>query len=148
MKIKEVMETKVITVSPEATYQEVARLLYEQNISGALVMIGDELVGVISEKDLYRVLYPYYKSYYESPESYTNLEMRESKAKEIQDKPIANFMTASPITVAPLDPIMKAGALMLARNISRLPVVENGKVVGIVTRKMIYRAIMKKNFGF
>lgn len=142
------METKVITVSPEATYQEVARLLYEQNISGALVMIGDELVGVISEKDLYRVLYPYYKSYYESPESYTNLEMRESKAKEIQDKPIANFMTASPITVAPLDPIMKAGALMLARNISRLPVVENGKVVGIVTRKMIYRAIMKKNFGF
>lgn len=149
MLVQEIMEPKVITVAPDSTYLAVAQLLYEHDVSGVPVVdFGAELVGIVSEKDLFRILYPYYQSYYEHPELYADLQAREGKAQEIKFHRVETFMTKKVYTVAPDDPIMKAGALMIAHHINRLPVVEGKKLVGIVTRKMIYRAILKKNFDF
>ncbi len=148
MKVKELMATEVVSVSPDTTYEETARLLYTHQISGAPVL--DEkgrVVGFVSEKDIVRILYPWYRSFYESPESYTDMEARESKASDIRNTKVEVFMKRNIFTVTPDDPIMKAGALMLAHDVNRLPVVENGKVVGIVSRGSIYKAILKKNFG-
>jgi len=146
MIIRDSMETDVITVSKTTTYGELAHLLYKHGISGVPVVEDGRVVGVISEKDLFRVLFPYYKSFYENPESYTDLEERENKVQEIKDKPIEKYMTTKVITVSPLDPVMRAGALMLAYNINRLPVVEAGKLVGIITRKKIFQSLIKTSF--
>ncbi len=148
MKVRELMDTEVISVKPETTYEEVARLLYRHQVTGVPVLDEKErVVGFVSEKDIVRILYPWYKSYYESPESYTDMEARESKAGDIRNTKVETFMKKNILTVTPDDPIMKAGALMLAHDVNRLPVVESGALVGIVSRDSIYKAILKKNFG-
>ncbi len=148
MKVKELMDTNKVSVTPDTTYEEVARLLYTNQLSGVPVIDDkDRVVGFVSEKDIVRILYPWYKSFYDSPESYTDMEARESKAGDIRNTKVEVFMKRNILTVTPDDPIMKAGALMLAHDVNRLPVVENGKVVGVVSRDSIYKVILKKNFG-
>ncbi|MBP9731918.1 MAG: CBS domain-containing protein [Candidatus Magasanikbacteria bacterium] len=148
MKVKELMDTNKVSVTPGTTYEEVARLLYTNQLSGVPVIDDkDQVVGFVSEKDIVRILYPWYKSFYDSPESYTDMEARESKAGDIRNTKVEVFMKRNILTVTPDDPIMKAGALMLAHDVNRLPVVENGKVVGVVSRDSIYKVILKKNFG-
>lgn len=145
MKVRDIMEKEIVTAFLDTTYQELAEILYKQDVSGIPIVDHDNvLVGFVSERDIFRILYPHYKSYYEQPEVYTDLEGRELKVREIRKHPAEIFMTKNPIVVGPDEPIMKVGALMLAKHISRFPVVENGRVVGIVSRKMIYRAILKK----
>lgn len=147
MKVREIMEKEVVTISPQTTFADAAKLLYDKNMSGLPVVDGrNKLVGFVSEKDLFRVIYPYYKSYYESPEDYTDMESRENKVKEISKHPAKNFMYTDVATVGPDIPVLKAAATMLAKKVSRLPVVdEKGNILGIISRKMIYRAIMKRH---
>lgn len=149
MKIREVMKTEIHAISSTATYEDAARVLYEHRIGGAPVVDPDgRLVGLVSEKDLFRVMYPYYKSFYNDPESYLDMEKREAKLDDIRRHPVASIMTKDLVTIAPDAPIMLAGGTMLAKQVHRLPVVENGKLVGVVTRGMIYRAILKQRFGW
>lgn len=149
MRVRDIMEKNIVAVGPDTPYQEVARILFQHNISGVPVIgDNDKILGMVSEKDIFRIMYPRYQSFYQQPELYTDLEAREQKAVEIQNHRAEVFMTKNPVLVGADDPIMKAGALMLAKNVSRLPVIEAGRVVGIISRKMIYRAILKEGFGF
>lgn len=144
MQVRIVMTTPVVTIPLGSTYEDAARILYEKRISGAPVV--DEqgrMVGLVSDKDLYRVLYPWYKSFLEDPVEYTDFEAREAKIEEVRTKSIEEFMTRHVFTVDPSTPVMKAGAMMLAHHIHRLPVVEHGKLVGLVTRQDIYRKIVE-----
>jgi len=146
MKVGDVMIKKVITVPYDATYSEAARILYKSGISGAPVIDSEKnLVGIISEKDLFKVLFPFYDSFYKHPENYTDFENRENKVDEIKDKKISNFISVKVISVKVDDPIMKAGGLMLAHSYHRLPVIEQGKLKGIVTREEVFEAVLKKH---
>lgn len=147
MKVKDLMCKEFLTLSPENTYEEVVALLYKNNLNGAPVVNNDnELIGYISEKDLFRILYPYYKSFYENPENYTDGEKREEKAHEIRYHKLETFMNKSPLTITPDIPVMNAGALMLARRVHQFPVIENGKVVGLISRELIYKTVFKNSF--
>lgn len=137
------MKTNVITITKEATYEEAARILYENKLTGVPVVENDEIVGFISEKDLFRVLFPFYNSYYKHPEMYTDNEQRESKANDIRNHDIGRFMKKDVLTVGPDMPVLSAGALMLANGIHKMPVVENNKIIGIIDREIIYKAIFK-----
>ena len=146
MKVRDVMEVDVITVPAHATYEDAARILSTKGVSGCpVVNDSGQIIGAVSEKDLFRIMYPYYRSYYESPESYTDEEAREHKIEEIRTHPVSSFMTRAVITVGPDVPIMRAGAIMLAHNVHRLPVVDLGKIVGIISRTNIYRQILKQH---
>jgi len=148
MKVFDIMERNPITIPVDATYEQASDILYANNISGAPVVGKDgKLVGILSLKDLFRVLYPFYSSYYEHPESYTDMEMREGKVDEIRKKNISEFMTKRLITVPHHIPIMRAGAVMLAHNVHHLPVLENEKFVGLLTKNLIYRAILQHHVG-
>jgi CBS domain-containing protein len=147
MRVKQIMSKDFITLKPETTYEEAVSLFCRNNLNGAIVVDEKEsLVGYLSEKDLFRVLYPYYKSFYEHPENYVNGEKREEKAQEIKYHKISEFMSKSLLTVNPDTPIMNAGALMLANRVHQFPVVENGKVVGMISREMIYKTVFKNSF--
>ncbi len=147
MHVKDLMETDVITIRETALLEDVVRLLHEKNISGVpVVNESNQLVGIVSHRDLLRILFPYYDSYYKAPELYSDFDMRECKAAEIRKMRVSRFMSEPTYTTHPDTPILHAGGLMLARSIQRLPVLLGGELVGIVTRKQILREIFKKNF--
>lgn len=142
------MNTEVITILSGTPYREVERMLREKNISGAPVV--DEqgnVIGLVSEKDLFRVLYPFYRSFYENPELYSDFEEREHKAGDVADHPVERFMSSKVWSIEPDIPLMRAGAIMLARGIHRMPVMESGKLVGIITRRGVYRAVFEMNLN-
>lgn len=142
------MKTDVITIPADLTYEAAARLLYEKKISGAPVVDKDgKLIGVVSEKDLFKLLYPRYHDYYHHPEAYLDYEAREDKIEELKLRPIMEIVPAKAEFVHPESPVLKAGSLMLAKNLHRLPVVENDMLIGIITRDHIFRQILQKHLS-
>jgi CBS domain-containing protein len=148
MRVRDVMITPVITVTPTTTYEETARLLHRHDVSGLpVVSENGKLVGVVSEKDLFRAMYPLYEEYILEPHAYYDQELQEEEIETIRKQPVEKYMSKQVVTIAPDVCILHAGGLMLARGLHRLPVVENGKLVGIVTREDIYGTILKKHLG-
>lgn len=147
MKVKEIMEPAVIIIKNDATYEEAARILYQNEISGAPVVDeSGKVVGIVSEEDLFRIVYPFYRSYYDHPEMYIDYEDRERKMSEIKNHKVEIFMSKNVVGIDPETPVLQAGAVMLARDIMRMPVIKDGQLVGIVNRKTIYHAVLKNNF--
>jgi CBS domain-containing protein len=147
MKVKDIMtKKKPVAVREDMTYEEVVRILHKHKISGApVVNKKGTLVGLISEKDLFRAIHPSYKKFYERPEDYLDFESREEKVRELKTRLVNELMITDVITAHPDDPVLKIGALMLARGIHRLPVIQNKKIIGVVTRSRIYGNILKKH---
>lgn len=146
MKVREVMVAPVITILPETTYEEAASVLHANQISGVPVVAGNgELVGIISEKDLFRAMYPLYEEYIAEPHAYYNQESREEEIKAIRRQPVKQYMSRNVVTINADSYVLHAGGLMLARGLHRLPVLDDGKLVGIVSREDIYGAILKKH---
>lgn len=144
MKVREIMSTDFISIPKDATYEKVFKLLNDNDISGAPVVEDGRIIGIVSEKDLFRVLFPYYTSYYNNPELYVDYEERENKIDEIRNHKVELFMSRDFVHIHPDDPVLRAGALMLAKHVSRLPVVENGKLVGMIWRRDIYKNILQR----
>ena len=148
MKVRDVMITPVITVSPKTTYEDAASLLRKHDVSGVPVVDDHgKLLGVVSEKDLFRAMYPLYGEYILEPHAYYNQEIQEEEIEIIRKQPVEKYMSKQVITIDIDAPILRAGGLMLARGLHRLPVIENGKMVGIVSREDIYSAVLKKHLG-
>jgi CBS domain-containing protein len=148
MKVQDVMKKDVIAIKKGTSYKEVAEILLKNKISGAPVVDEEgKLIGVVSEKDLFRAIYPGYKEFYEAPESVLDFEKLEREAKSAGDKKVEEFMSSRLITASPDTPILKIGALMIATGIHRVPVVKDDKLVGMVSRRDVYRAILKERFN-
>jgi len=143
MKVRDVMQTRIITAYQDSTYEEVARLLQLYNISGLpIISRTGELVGILSEKDLVGALFPKPEDFYKNPEAHLNLEDKEAEIARVRFKPIFEFMSPEVTAVFPNDPILKAGSIMIAKNVHRLPVVEKKKLVGIISRRDIFKNIL------
>ena len=148
MLVKDIMEKEVYTIKETASYEEASLYLCEHDISGAVVTDdAGKIVGVVSEKDLFRALYAFASSFNAEPAAYIDREAREKKASEIRHKPISEYISRQIHSISPDAPVFDAGASMLANRIHRLPVIENGKLVGIVTRSHVFKAILKQNFS-
>ena len=146
MLVRDIMETVFVTVPEDATYKQVAELLYSTKRGCAFVLdTAGSLLGLVSEHDLFRILFPYYQSYYLNPESYTDPKQREMKIEEVQDHPVSQFMCKNMHLATPDEPIMRAGATMLAKNIRRMPVIENGKLIGVISRRRIYHTLFEQH---
>lgn len=144
MKVKDVMSTVLVTIHKDTTYSNVVKILHENKLSGAPVVDdAGSIVGIISEKDLFKVLYPFYNSFYTNPELYVDFEDREKKIHEIKDHRIEKFISGEVTHADPETPILKIGALMLAKGISRLPVLLEGRLIGMVSREEIFNRILK-----
>lgn len=147
MTVRDVMTTSVTSVGRSTPLQDVAELLVDRRISGVPVVDEDGIVlGVVSEADflvkeqgaeairhrhLARMLG-------ESPESKAQLaKVRATNAGEA--------MTAPAVTIESTSPISAAARLMTARRVNRLPVVDGGRLVGIVTRADLLRAYVRSD---
>jgi len=149
MKVKEIMTKKVVTVPVKATLIQAAKVLLDSNISGAPVVNEENnLVGIISEKDLFKALYPSHAEFYDSPGLWLDLDAVEERTVESADKPIIDLMNKDVVTVNDNSSLMQVGSMMLVRGIHRVVVVsQEGKIDGIVTRRDIYKNILTKRLN-
>lgn len=145
MKVRDVMRREVVTVRPETPLKEVARTLVNHAISGVPVVDADGAVlGVISEHDLIvkesgpEVLRRRPFAWLLGETHETNAELARIGATLASDA-----MSLPPITIGPDRPLAEAAAVMVERRVNRLPVVEDGRLVGIITRADLVRAFAR-----
>lgn len=143
------MTTKVVSIPYTSKLKEVASILHENGISGAPVINDEgELVGVVSEKDVFKALYPSHAEFYDSPGAWVDLDTLEERTKDAIYKPVDDFMTKEVVTVNPDASLMQVGSMMMVRGIHRIIVTGNeNKILGIVTRRDIYQNILSKRLG-
>lgn len=148
MKVKDIMTSPVILLTLDMSFLETAKVFSENKITAAPVVdTNGHVVGVVSEKDLFRAFFPSYKDLYKHPEQFMDSTSLEDNAASAKDKKVADIMTTNPITTAPNAPVLKIGGLMVASGTHRVPVIDDGKVVGIISRGDIYRSMLKHYMG-
>jgi CBS domain-containing protein len=140
MRVRDVMTTDVTTVPPDTDLRDVAALLVRERISGLPVVDGETVIGVVSERDIL---------FKERPSNGLQrgvlawLMDEGDLMLKIEATTAQLAMTSPPITIGPERNVADAAALMLEERISRLPVVEGRRLVGIVTRHDLVRAFAR-----
>jgi CBS-domain-containing membrane protein len=145
MTIRDVMTSRVMTVEIATPLRDVAGLLNDRRISGLPVVdAAGAVVGVVSETDfLVKAQGPDVVQH--RPLSRLlgdSIATRQQMAK-INATTAGEAMTSPAITIAPNRRINEAAQLMTSHRVNRLPVVEDGRLVGIVTRSDIVRAYVR-----
>ena len=146
MKVRDIMNVKPITVQADDPISQAAKVLRENKISGMPVLDGEKLVGVVSESDLLRLLavpeggegslwLPSPFEVFEVPfRDFVQRERMRASMDEIPKKKVSEVMSRNLHEVSPEDNIEFAAAVMTSHRINRVPVTENDRLVGIVTR--------------
>src|SRR5262249_17832378 len=145
MRVEDVMTTDVVTAGPETPLKEVAEQLSERGISGLPVVNAEgEVLGVISEADV-----PV-KEARTAPSRPGLLawliDPADPRAQlKLEARVAGDAMSRPAITIAPYASTAAAAGEMLEQGINRLPVVKNGRLVGIVTRADLVRAFARSD---
>jgi CBS domain-containing protein len=145
MRAMDIMTAEVVTVTPTTSVQEVAKLLSERGISGVPVVDGDnQVVGIISEGDLLhraetgtqRVREQRRSWWLETLASNSARDYVKAHARTAQD-----VMTRDVVSVFETTPLADVATLLETKRIKRVPVLRAGKLVGIVSRANLVRAL-------
>jgi CBS domain-containing protein len=145
MKAKDVMSSPVIGTRPESTVGEVSALLYERHISAVPVLQDGRLVGIVSEADLLR-RYEIGTDNAREGSWWSRLIAADHSIESYirsHARRVAEIMTREVVTVAPEASLSEIAALFEARRVKRVPVVEAGQVVGMVSRADLVRALAR-----
>lgn len=147
MTVRDVMTAAVVAVRPETPLADVARLLVEHRISGVPVTDAHGAVlGVVSEAD-FLIKGQGADAIRHRPLSRFIGESGASRAMQakIAATTAGEAMTSPAITIGPAASTGEAAGLMTARSVNRLPVVDGGRLVGIVTRADLVRAYTRSD---
>lgn len=120
--LKSKPERAMVTVKPDDTVLDAIKVLAREDIGAAVVVSGDRLVGIFSERDYTRKVV---------------LKGRHSETTKVEE-----IMTANVVCVSPRTKTRDCMALMSEKNIRHLPVVEEGRVVGMVSIRDIVTDII------
>ena len=142
MRVRDVMTQDVATVAPDTDLRDLAALLVEKRISGVPVVEGGRVVGVVSERD---ILFKERPSEGLSRGVLAWLMDEGDLTLKIDARTAGEAMTSPPLTIAPSRGVADAAVTMLDENVSRLPVVDHGRLVGIVTRHDLVRAFARSD---
>jgi len=126
------MKRDPVTVSPEDSFRQAMTLIRQKGIRHLPVVEGAQLVGIVTDRDIRQT----------SPSPATSLEIHELHYL-LEKVKIREIMTKKVYTVTPETPIEEAARLMLQHKIGGLPVVEAGRVVGIITETDILSAFVE-----
>jgi CBS domain-containing protein len=143
MKVRDVMTSPVVSVGPDTSLLEAGELMLKHDISGLPVLDKEaRLVGLISERDFLRPIGsgPDYKR----PRWFQALTGQAKDGFRRQaDRKVADVMTADPVTITEETPLEQVVGLMDHHCIHRLPVMRGAKLVGIVSRADLLRALVQ-----
>ena len=143
MKVCDLMTKDVVSVVPETSLREAASLLVANRISGMpVVNESNEVVGVLSEAD---ILVKASGSVARNRLLGWLLEPDAGLDEKIRAETVAEAMSAPAVTITPYRPVHEAARLMVRENVNRLPVVDEGKLSGILTRADVVRAFTRSD---
>ena len=144
MLVRDVMNPEPVACQATDAVSEAVLLLKRNDISGMPVLEGERLVGVVSESDLLKLLSAEEEGglWLPSPLEILEVPIRDlirweklqAGAEEVGKTQVSEVMTKTVRTVGPEDTIEEAASIMVRHRINRLPVLEEEKLVGIVTR--------------
>jgi CBS domain-containing protein len=112
----------IYSVTPDAPVLEAIRLMAEHSVGALLVMQGDKLAGIVSERDYARKVI--------------------LKGRSSSDTPVKQIMTAEVISVEPGQSTQQCMQIMTERRVRHLPVVEGGRVLGMLSIGDLVRAVL------
>lgn len=152
MFVSEAMTKNPLTCTVGTPLRDAVAILRRNRIGGLPVMDGENLTGIITESDVIAQLQteslsndlwlPSPLEIIEIPiREYVNWEKTKDALRNIGDIPVEKVMTHRVVTVTPEMDIEEAASIMLKEGIARLPVLDNEKLVGILTRADIVKAV-------
>lgn len=145
MRAMDVMTTDVITVEPGTSVQALASLLSDRGISGVPVIEGDRVIGIVSEGDLlHRAETGTERRIQRQRPRWFDDRRRESSARDYiksHARTVRDLMTREVISVVDTADLAEVAAVMETNRIKRVPVMRDGKLVGIISRANLVRAL-------
>lgn len=123
MRIADVMSRELLTVTPETALAEAATVMSQGRTGSVLILEGDRLAGIFTERDVVRAV---------------------SHSPDATADPVGGWMTRNPITIDAEASVGHALDVMLERGFRHLPVLEEGRLAGVVSMRDISRALAKK----
>lgn len=114
MKVSEIMTNAAVIDQSDDTLAEAARKMWKQQTGSLLVMEEDDLVGILTERDILRAV---------------------ATGSKLDETRVSEVMTKDLITVGPQSTLREAAKIMADRWIRHLPVVDGGKVVGVISQR-------------
>jgi len=150
MKIaEEIMTTDVITVSPNTEIAKAAKIMTEKRINGLPVVDSGKLVGILCQSDLIaqqkKFPIPSLFTFLDGYISLTSEKHLEKEVQKIAAATVDQAMTPHPVTVSPSTPIEEIASLMVDRNFHTLPVLVEGKLVGIVGKEDLLKLLIPES---
>ena len=133
MRVAEIMKTEVITIEKDAPVADAAKKMAEYNIRHLPVMDGSNLVGILSERDVALA------------QIFTGKDDRLlGNVTVLGPIPVSSVMSEDPAIMNPTDPLIQAAQLAVTRKYGAFPVMEDGKLVGILTTTDLLAAAVEK----
>lgn len=123
--VRQLLERKapaIYAVEPQAPVLEAIRLMAELHVGALLVMSGDTLAGIVSERDYARKVI--------------------LKGRSSADTPVRDIMSSPVITVTPETSVQTCMQLMTEKRVRHLPVADGGRIVGMVSIGDLVKAVM------
>ncbi|MEK9157099.1 MAG: CBS domain-containing protein [Patescibacteria group bacterium] len=147
MLVRDFMQQVAVVFPASLTWREAAEQLLKHRVSSACVVDEQgKLVGILSEKDLFRGMFPGYTEWNAEPHAFLGAEELEEQARQTAGKMVQHVMSERLVTTTPETPLLRVGGIMVASGVHHVPVLDGGVVVGMVGRGDIYRAILEKYF--
>lgn len=155
LRVRDIMTTQVISLAGTDTVKDATITLAVDNLSGAPVIDDDyRLIGIVSETDILELIMKYEEELnIEDPvlhllafpmDSAIDDPVLMEAAKKISETKVLDIMSKDVLTVTPDTMVIDVLRLMLSRDVNRIPVLEKGVLVGIVSRSDIIFSIYKR----
>jgi CBS domain-containing protein len=148
--VRDIMDPSPPTVAPETSVEEVIRTLRDHELPGVPVVDGDgRCVGIVTEADLVLpddqgdLHIPHYVNLFGGTVFLEPLSRFEERLRKAFASNAADMMTPDPDTVTPDTPVQEAARLIHKSGHNRLPVVEDDRLVGVVTRVDVLGALAR-----
>jgi CBS domain-containing protein len=148
--VRDIMQPDPVTVSATDDVETVVRLLRRHELPGVpVVNEGGRCVGIVTEADLVLadeegdLHIPHYIELFGGVVFLEPLRRFEGRLKKAFASTVADLMTEDPVTIDPGASVAEAGRLIVRRGHNRLPVVEHGRLVGVVTRVDVLEALTR-----
>jgi CBS domain-containing protein len=143
--VEDLMERDLTVVMEYSTINEAIDIFYSHSVAGLPVVNADwRLVGFLSETDILRAATPSYLEVL-TQNAFLSEEEEEfiRQLENLGHLTVKDYMTKSPVAVEPYVSMMAVADLMIRKHFRRLPVVEDGVLVGIIDRKTLWNFMLE-----
>lgn len=142
MKVRDAMSTEVVSLSREdSLHTAVARMVMHNCAQVTVADGGGKLIGIVTVRDIMMPLYPDQGDYVHDSLHARDFEAMEDNYSKVLGMKVGDVMTANPVSVSPDDSVLKAASFMGLKNLRRIPVVNDGKQIGILSIENVNNAL-------